>query len=176
MNRQIVAIMAGLAFAAGSGEGLRAEAINLPNRSFESPTTPFVNPNIDSWQKSPKPDWYVEDPNHIWTQLTGTFKNPATNTTGHIDNCDGSQAIWLFAVPEVSLFQDYDSVDWDDVQPTHAFNATYQPGNAYRLTVGLLVGTSAGIPMEEGVTLALSLYFRDALSNQVAVATTVVTN
>ena len=147
--------------------------IHVPNRSFESPATPFVSINIESWQKTPKPDWYSEDGDFLWTQLTGAFKNPATNAADHIRNCDGNQAIWLFVVPEAGLFQDYDSVDLDDPAPTHAFDAKFEVGKSYHLTVGV-IGSGGG--MQQGATLELSLFYRDASSNRVTVAATTVTN
>lgn len=150
-----------------------AGMLNVPNASFESPSAPFPSPNIESWQKTPKPDWYDESGPFLWVQLTGLFRNQPPDQPDYIDNCDGNQAMWLFAVPEVGLFQDYDSMDWNDLTPSRAFNATFQPGHAYQLKVGI-IGTGGN--MLQGVTMALSLYYRDAASNRVAVATTIVTN
>jgi hypothetical protein len=150
-----------------------AGLISVSNASFETPSALFPSPNIASWQKTPKPDWYDESGPFMWTQLTGLFRNQPPDQPDHIDNCDGLQAMWLFVVPEVGLFQDYDSMDWNDPVPSRAFNATFTPGNAYQLKVGI-VGTGGN--MLQGVTLALSLYHRDEASNRVAVATTVVTN
>ena len=155
------------------GPGAFAAEIPVPNGSFESPATGFVSVNIDSWQKSAKPEWYDESGGFFWTQLTGAFKNTATNSLDHINNCDGNQAIWLFVVPEVGLFQDYDTVDWNDPAPTHAFDATYEAGKSYHLTVGV-VGTAGG--MQQGATLECRLYYRDAGSNRVTVAATSITN
>jgi hypothetical protein len=173
VSKPFMTILAALAVLAESHNPSRAETVNIPNDSFESPATPFVNVNIDSWQKSAKPDWYVEGGGYFWTQLTGTFKNSPTNSSDHIDNCHGDQAIWLFAVPEVAIFQDYSSVDWDDLAPTHAFDAKFEAGKSYQLTVGLIGG---GYGMLPGVTLELSLYYRDAASNQVVVAATTATH
>ena len=145
----------------------------IPNGSFESPVTSFVDLNINSWQKSPKPDGYVEGGGFLWTQLTGAFKNTPPGRFDHIDNCDGEQAAWLFAVPEVALFQDYDSVDWDDPAPTHAFDARFEVGKSYKLTVGV-IGMGGG--MSNGATVEISLYYRDTESNMVAAAATTVTN
>lgn len=173
MNRQLAAALAGtLCLGAWSG-WLRAEVINVPNASFESPASTYVSIYIDSWQKSPKPAWYPETGGFDWTQLTGSFKNTPPGSSDRIDNCDGNQAIWLFAVPEVGLFQDYDSVDWDDPAPTHAFDATYAVGKSYELTVGVIGG---GGNMSPGVTLEIGLYYRDAASNRITVAATSITN
>jgi len=155
---------------------LHAGPINVPNGSFELPTTFFVSTIFDSWQRTPQPGWWNENATGPWTNLFGIFKNPTPGDNDHIDNCDGNQAAWLFANPDAGLFQDYESVDWNDPAPTHAFDARFEPGKAYRLKVGLIVGTNAGPPMLEGVTLTLSLYHLDEASNRIAVATTVVTN
>ncbi|MGC3956857.1 MAG: hypothetical protein QM813_02485 [Verrucomicrobiota bacterium] len=151
--------------------------INVPNQSFEFPTNDFVSVIIDSWQKTPKPDWYNEGGGFYWTQLTGTFLNTATNSPTHIWNCDGKQAIWLFSVPEVGLFQDYDSVGSNEAVPSHAFDAIFESGKSYQLTVGLFGGGAGGnYGMRLGATLELNLYYRDANSNRIPVATTIITN
>ena len=49
----------------------------------------------------------------------------------------------------------------------------FEVGKSYQLTVGVIGG---GGGMLEGVTLELALYYRDAASNQVTVATTSITN
>lgn len=170
MNKLFLVAVAGLAAMAGS---LPAGSISVPNASFELPVVPYAAPAIDSWQKTSKPDWYVEGGGFTWDQLTGTFKNTAPTSPDHIDNCDGNQAIWLFAVPEVALFQDYNSVDWNDPVPTHAFDVKFEIGKSYQLTVGV-IGGGGGMP--PGVTLELSLYYRDAASNRVTVAATAITN
>lgn len=167
------AVAASLLALCGGADPAQAGVISVPNGSFEAPLASFPTPNIDSWQKSAKPEWYDETGPFLWNQLTGLFRNQPPDQPDHIDNCDGSQAMWLFAVPEVGLFQDYDSVDWNDPAPSHAFNTTFAPGNSYQLKVGI-IGTGGN--MLQGVTLALSLYYRDAASNRVAVVTTSVTN
>lgn len=159
------------------GRTLQAGAISVPNASFEAPTILFsVSTVFDSWQRMPQPAWWDENVTGPWTNLTGIFKNPVLGSSDHIDNCHGNQAAWLFANPDAGLFQDYDSMDWNDSSPTHAFDTKFEVGKSYRLQVGLIVGTGAGLPMQEGVTLNLSLYFRDTASNRIAVATTIVTN
>lgn len=168
MRRQFISIgVAALAtFAISAGAG----SVTVSNASFEFPTTGFVSVDIDSWQKPPKPDWYQENGGFFWSQLTGIFRNTATNSPDHIDNCDGNQALWLFAVPEVALFQDYDSVDWRG--QSNLLTATFQTGKSYHLTVGVIAG---GGGMLEGATLELSLYYRLG-SNFVTVGATSVTN
>lgn len=152
---------------------LQAETIVVPNGSFESPATPYVSINIDNWQKGAKPGWYQEGAGFLWTQLTGEFKNPPPGSSDHLDNCDGNQAIWLFVVPEVSLFQDYDSVDWNDPAPTRAFDARFEVGKSYALTVGI---NGSGGGMSNGATMQIGLYYRDAASNMVTVSATSITN
>ena len=166
------AIIALSIFSAWSAR-LAAGPINIPGGSFETPVTNYVNINIDSWQKAPKPAWYVEGGGFLWTQLAGTFRNTASTETDHIDNCDGNQAIWLFAVPEVALFQDYDSVDWNDPVPTHAFDARFEIGKSYTLTVGIIGG---GGGMLEGASMEIGMYHREGGGSKVTVAATSVVN
>lgn len=149
---------------------MMAGSIPVPNASFESPAVPFVGVLIDSWQKNPKPPGYVESPpEDTWDQKTGVFKNSPPTSADHIDNCDGEQAIWLFAVPEAGLYQDYHSVDRNDPEPTHEFDTEFQPGSSYRLTAGVIGG---GGGMLEGASLEISLYYHDPQTNVVTVGTT----
>ena len=173
MSGHFIAFMSCLAALAAWIAELQAETIIVPNGSFVSPVTTYVSVNIDSWQKAAKPDWYVESGGFLWSYNTGLFKNTPTNSADHIDNCDGNQSIWLFVVPEVALFQDYDSMDWNSLAPTHAFDATFEAGKSYHLTVGV-IGTGGG--MMQGATLEISLYYRDAASNKVTVAAVSITN
>ncbi len=158
-------------FSAWTG-ALEAGPITVPNASFESPPTFFVSLNFDSWQRTPQPAWWNENVSGPWTNLTGIFKNTAPGSADHIDNCDGNQAVWLFANPEVGLFQDYDSVDWNHPAPTHAFAAKFEAGKSYRLTVGVIGG---GYNMLPETPLEASLYYRDVASNKVIVAATTIT-
>jgi len=152
--------------------GLQAQLIPVPNGSFESQSgvgQPFgVNILIDSWQKPAKPAYFdaIESTFGIfWIQTAGVFvdNNPYGNRVG-------AQAAFLLSFPQVALFQDYNTLDWNDAAPTHDFNAVYQPGKSYKLTVGLF-----GKNMTEGSQLTLSLYYRDALDNMVTVASTTIT-
>jgi hypothetical protein len=166
-------LLAALAALAAWGGTVRADTIAIPNGSFESPSTTFVNPQVDSWQKTPKPFWYDESGGNLWEQLSGVFMNTAPGTSDHIGNCEGNQAIFLFSLPEVGIFQDYNSTDSSSATPAHAFNAKYEAGNSYRLTFGLIGG---GGGMTNGATIQASLYYRDRSSNQVTVASTTITN
>ena len=177
-GRFCFALGMGLVWLAGAAGRLEGGNIFVPNYSFESPVigtkSPYAAPVLDSWEESPQPGWY--DPanfnNSPWAYLVGTFYNVPTPGE-HIDNCDGVQAAFLFALPQVAIFQDYDSVSGTNTVPDHAFNATFNAGKAYTLTVGLIGG---GGGMTNGSTFQLSLYYRDASNNMVTVAAATVTN
>lgn len=156
----------------GGLPSLRAAVIDLPNASFQSPATAFVDTRVDSWQKTPKPFWYDESGGFFWDQLTGVFKNSEPGKPDHIDKLDGDQAIYLFAVPSVGFFQDYDSTDWAHAAPGHEFAAAFETGKSYTLTVGVVGG---GGGMVEGSSLLLSLYYRDAAGQMVTVGANPVT-
>ena len=160
-------LVVGILALAGWTAPLQAGTIGIPNGSFESPLVPPVSPyavlDIDYWQKSPQP----EDPR------TGTFNN-APFPASFIDNCDGDQAAFIFAFPDVALFQDYNSIYGTNTAPSHAFNARFNVNSAYSLTLGVIGGTNTAL--YEGATLRFSLYYRDASSNIVTVAATTITN
>jgi len=119
---------------------------------------------VDSWEKAPEPAYYdaaIGTPFGIpWAGTAGVFFD--TNPYG---NRDGSQAGYLLAFPEVTLFQDYDS------SPSHDFDAMFEVGQSYNLTIGVY-GKSSLAP---GSTLELSLYYRDALDAMVTLGSTTVT-
>jgi len=131
-----------------------AQSITVPNFSFESQTAPntfpFVNIFVDSWQKAPEPAYYdaaIGTPFGIpWLSTAGVFLdvNPYLN---HV----GNQAGYILGFPQVTLFQDYDS------SPTHDFNATFDVGKTYSLTMGVFGKPS----LAPGSTLELSLYYRE---------------
>jgi hypothetical protein len=140
---------------------LSAKPIDVPNASFETPSAPMAYPyvtfGVDSWQKAPKPDYFdaVEQGSGLlWDQTAAIFFGP-----GAYANMTGIQAAYLFSFPQVSLFQDYDSVDHNDVSPSHDFDATFEIGKSYALTVGLYAKGFSG-PMTEGSMLGLSFYYR----------------
>ena len=130
---------------------LQAESVYILNSSFESPATTFVDPNIDYWQMPPEPWWYDANSGN-WTQLTGVFLNLPPSDPDHIDNCDANQAAWLFAVPEVELFQE--------------LTAVFEVGQSYRLTVGIFGG---GGGMKDDVPIEIRLYYLDAEDQKVTV-------
>ena len=92
--------------AALGGPAYGTTPVPIPNSSFELPKTEFVDTRIEAWQKSPKPDWYQETEEFKWDQLCGVFINPAATNSSYIDNIDGQQALYLFAVPHVVGSQD----------------------------------------------------------------------
>jgi hypothetical protein len=139
----------------------------IPNYSFETPVTSFVNTHIDEWSKIPKPDYYVESGGFTWDQVAGTFVNDPPSQSDHIDNCDGDQAIYIFADPLVTVFKDYESSDWSHANALHDFPAIYETNKSYRLTIGV-IGSGGG--MKPGVGLQLSLYYLDDATNQITVA------
>jgi len=149
-----------------------ATPIPVPNGSFEFPQTLFVDTRIDDWQHSPTPAWYHEDGGFLWSQLTGLFKNTAPGSFDHITNLDGSQGVWLFAIPEVALFQELSSDTTSD-PATVGVSSRFRIGKAYALSVGVI---GAGGGMSNGVTLEISLYYKDANGRRIPVTTAAVTN
>jgi len=134
--RNVPAILAAMAALATSVEAVRAQPISVPNYSFESqvapPTYPYVTTLIDSWQKAAKPAYFNEtNIGLLWDQTAGLFQNTPAGTSNHIDNVDGNQGLYFLAFPQVAVFQDYSTTDWNHTTPTHAFNAIYQVGMAY---------------------------------------------
>ncbi len=102
----------------------------------------------------------------------GTFYN-VPFPGAYIDNCDGIQAAFIFALPDAAIFQDYNSIGDTSTNASHAFNAKFNVGRSYNLTVGVIGG---GGGMQPGATLQLSLYYLDASNNMVTVAATTITN
>ena len=154
---------------------LRGATVPIANGSFESPVTPYADPRMDSWQKAPKPFWYTNDDNgpHAWNNGIGQFLNTSNGSPDYIDNMDGFQAAYLFALPNAGIFQDYNSLSGTNTTPTHEFKARFEVGKSYSLLAGVLGG---GGGMSNGTTFQLSLYYRDAASNMVVVAATTITN
>jgi hypothetical protein len=163
-----------LAVLAAGSNALLAAAITVPNGSFESqtalPTYPYITTLIDSWQKAPKPDWFNETTSGIyWDQTAGLFQNTPLGFPNHIDNMDGNQGLYVMTIPQVALFQDYDTIAWNQSAPSHAFDATYEVGKAYRFTLGVIGGLGGMTP---GASLELAMYYRDAGNQPVTIAAT----
>ncbi|HEX7859275.1 MAG TPA: hypothetical protein VF773_03035 [Verrucomicrobiae bacterium] len=145
----------------------------VPNGSFESPRTEFADPRLDGWQKAAQPAWYQGGDAFPWEQLVGQFDNTPPGASNHIANVHRQQAAFIFALPEVAIFQDYNSISGGSPAPSREMNAVYEAGKSYALTVGVLGG---GGGMTNGATFEISLYYRDANSNMVTVAATTITN
>jgi hypothetical protein len=150
----------------------QAQPIAVPNGSFESQSGQGqmfgVNIFVDSWQKAPEPGFWAaiqQQTGYFWIQTAGVFVD-----TNPYENRDGAQAGYLLAFPGVRLFQDYTTLDWNDALPSHEFDATYQVGLSYNLTVGVF-GKSSLAP---GSTLQLSLYYLDESSARIVIASNVV--
>lgn len=144
--------------AATSGD-VQAQSIPVANGSFESPTPPVgfpAFPQIDLWQKFPQPQGVPLPGGITWDQLSGVFPNTAPGTADHIDNVVGAQAAYLFAIPGVGISQQLES--------------TYQPGNAYSLSVGIL--GAGGIA--ENSTFQIGLYYLDSANTPVSLGSTTV--
>jgi hypothetical protein len=164
---RLFAAVGALTLAAGS---LQAQPIAVPNFSFESQSAvgfPFgTNPSLDSWQKIAEPVYFGPISGMFgipWFGTAGGFIGTATNSSNPYANLLGTQAGYILAFPEVTLFQDFDN--------SPAFNATFEVGKSYNLTLGVY-GSSL---LAEGSTLELSLYYRDALDNRVTIGSTVIT-
>lgn len=136
-----------------------AVVIDVPNASFELPSTNYAGPAIDSWQKTPQPGWF--DPVVIgspWDQLSGAFLNTPVGDSAHIDNADGSQAAFLFALTQAGLTQD--------------LIAPFAVGQSFDLTVGIIGG---GGGMAAGSTIMIGMYYRDSENNTVTFAANLIT-
>jgi hypothetical protein len=134
------------------------ELVEVPNFSFESPTVPPgapAYPVFDNWQKFPQPAYWDEATVGPWNNVTGVFPNPAPGEQGHIDNVDGAQAAYIFATPGSGIYQD--------------LSTKFESGNAYKLTVAITSSTQ--VPPTTNTPITIALYYRDAQSNMVTVAT-----
>ncbi len=150
----------------------KGASIYLPNNSSESPQTLLATPSIDEWQKAPEPVWYNGGGGFPWEQTMGQFLNTTNGSADHIDNMDGEQGAYLFALPDLSIFQDDNTIAGTNAA-SHNFQARFEAGKSYALTVGLLGG---GGGMTNGATFEISLYYRDASSNAITVAATSITS
>lgn len=151
---------------------VQAQAIFVPNHSFESQSAVGylfgTNPNLDSWQKIAEPSYFGPAFGGMgigWTDTAGGFLNVATNTATPYINVVGDQAGYILAAPQVTLYQDYNS------SAGHDFNATFEIGKTYTLTLGLF-GKNTLAP---GSTFEMSLYYRNGLDNKVKVGSRTIT-
>lgn len=163
-----VAVAAALVGVAASSY---SQLLLVPNSSFEmqpgNPQQFGVNINIDSWQKAGRPSYFPAAGSNgvFWVQSAGVFAAPAYG------NQVGAQAGYILSYTHAGIFQDFDTRDWDDASPTHDFNALYEVGKSYKLTVGLY----GKFLVEDLSQLELSLYYRDGFNAIVPVASTTAT-
>jgi hypothetical protein len=147
-----------LALALAAALAARAQSLTVPNGSFELPGTSFVSPQVQSWVKTPTPAWF--DPaatgGVTWDQLSGVFANTPPSSASHIANLDGTQALYLFALPTAGI--------------TQVLGDTFQSGFSYRLEVNLRGGGN----LAAGTTLLLGLFYLDGANAPVTVASTTV--
>ena len=172
----LFALALGLTGIVSSSGILQAQPIAIPNGSFESPSTPFVSNNFDSWQKSARPayfDFVEQTYGYTWNQMSGIFNGTSTNGNVY-GNLQGSQAAYLFSFPQVGLLQDYSTMDYNDASPSHDFDETFGVGKSYTLTLGVF-GKGFSGNMTEGSMLGLSLYYRDGANMVTVGAPTVIT-
>jgi hypothetical protein len=133
------------------------EFVQVPNFSFENPTVPAgvpASPVFNNWQKFPKPAYWDEGTMGAWDNLTGIFPNPGADQPGHIDNIDRNQAAYLFATPGSGIYQD--------------LTTRYELDQTYTITAGIIGSTA--IPPTNNTPITIALYYRDAESNMVTVA------
>jgi hypothetical protein len=174
LGRQQFIAAAGLLFWFLRLGALGAQPIFVPNASFERPDIFYADPRMNVWTKAPKPPDYVEGGGFLWDQLAGSFDNPQPSSRDHIVNCDGAQAAYLFAVPGAGFFQDHLSNSTNSTATANErFDIRFEAGKSYRLTAGYV---GRGGDMRDGVPLEMSLFYRDASSNIVTAAATVVLN
>jgi len=153
----VLATLAGLA----TGGTAATVPIEIPNGSFELPSTVFVSTDIEAWQKSPEPPNHEPD-GFPWFQRAGIFKNTNPGRPDHIPNLDGNQALYLFAVPGVGVFQ-------EGTAESGALPVSYQPGDVFSLTVGIIGG---GGNMPEGARMRLELGYVETDGSRRPVART----
>lgn len=155
------------------GNCLQAQPIVVPNSSFESQSGvgfPYdTNPFLDAWQKIPEPaDYaYLGSGTPPWYGTAGAFVNVSVYNPTPYGNVTGAQAGYILMAPHVTLFQDYTT------SPTHDFNATYEAGKAYNMTIGVFAKSSFN-NIVPGSTLELSLYYLDDANAKVKVGSTII--
>src|ERR1700761_9042295 len=118
MKCKIAACAAFVLAAGGLGaSAVHAQAITVPNYSFEQfpvpNTSPYASPVIANWTQEGA------------QFTTGEFYN-TTDVPPVVDNADGNQLAFVFAGPGNGFYQDLTS--------------TYTVGQSYNLTVGVQGG------------------------------------
>lgn len=134
-----------------------AAPVAVGNSSFELPSTTFVSPQIDLWNKTPQPDWFQPQNGVTWDQLSGVFANTAPGTPSHIVNIDGSQAAYIISLPQAGI--------------TQVVSGKYEAGLQYSVSVGVIAGGN----ITEGTSLLVGLFYVDDAGAPVTVAGKTVT-
>ncbi|MBL9173244.1 MAG: hypothetical protein JNL10_06915, partial [Verrucomicrobiales bacterium] len=131
-----------------------ASAVDVPvgNASFELPSTTFVNPQIDLWNKTPQPDWFQPQGGITWDQLSGVFANTAPSDPRYIANIDGTQAAFLISLPQAGI--------------TQVVSTKYEVGLQYSVSVGVIAGGN----ITEGTSLLIGLFYVDDAGSPQTVA------
>jgi len=130
--------------------------------------TPFADPRIDAWESRPAILVRRERNAEVGSIDWRVCEHGPRRGRSHRQH--GRQPGDLpVRVAEVALFQDYDSIDWTNSTPTHAFDQIFEVGKSYQLTVGVIGG---GGGMLEGVALQAGLYYRENLTNKVILSST----
>jgi hapalindole biogenesis HpiC1 cyclase-like protein len=144
----------------------RAQPLSVPNFSFENPTVPniypYVSTIIDSWQKNPQPGYFNPVAFGLqWDQTSGVFLDNFAGNPAPLSNRDGNQGAYIFDFPGAGFHQDYNS------SAIHDLNVTYNIGESYRLTAGIL---GKGV-LAPGDMLLMNLYYGDYSGGNVVSST-----
>ncbi|MFO1460276.1 MAG: PEP-CTERM sorting domain-containing protein [Verrucomicrobiota bacterium] len=134
-----------------------AAPVSVGNASFELPSTTFVNPQIDLWNKTPQPDWFQSQNGVTWEQMSGVFANTAPGSPSHIVNIDGNQAAYIISLPQAGI--------------TQVVSGKYEAGLQYSVSVGVIAGGN----ITEGTSLLVGLFYVDDAGVPVTVAGKTVT-
>ena len=153
--QKFAGVLVGGVTLAGSALTLHATLIPVPNSSFElqSGAGQFqgISFAVDAWQRNAEPGYFAPYEAFLdWSQTSAVFVGTSPNSANPYTNLDGSQAGYILDFPQAGFFQDYAT------SPTHDFNATFQTGDAYSLTVGLF-----GKGLTPASQFRISLYYRD---------------
>lgn len=155
----------------GAGMGaLYGGPVFVPNGSFEAPLHRLRMSRLMSscrLMRGRRLQSILVGRDGVWAvdQLIGIFANTPPVTPPAWKTATGARRCICLPILGVGVFQDYDSIGSSTNAPSHAFDARFEVGQSYRLTAGVTI--SYYQPPTNGATLELSLYYRDAASNQV---------
>ncbi len=99
-----------------------------------------------------------------WNQTSGVFLDSFAGNPAPLSNRDGNQGAFIFDFPGAGFHQDYNS------SASHDFNITYNVGQSYQLTAGIL---GKGV-LAPGDMLLMSVYYGDYSSGNVVSSTYIV--